>query len=393
MALQTMDERTRLAWVKAVVALGFLGAVVLTPRLWLSTRTYPLVPVFETVTAPPFPGDFVGLGLLLVLLTLAALPRARVSLVILLGLLLLLTLQDQSRWTPWSYQYSLLLIALAFHAWRRDDASTTAAVLATCQVVMASLYFWGGMHKANVVFVRQVWPWFLQPLTSWLPAGIVSVLSGMGVVVPVVEASTGLALLTRRFRHAAVAVAVAMHAMILLSIGPFGHHWDASVWPWNVTMMLLVAALFWEVSGSVREIVWQPRFPFHTVVLVLCGVMPLLGAFGLWDSYLSAMIYSGNTRQAAVLFTGSVRDKLPVEIRSHVRERQRGTWQLDVASWALREIGVEPYPEPRIYRQLGRELCRYAERPTDVILLVSEPPTWSSRSTLTSRYDCAALSR
>ena len=110
---------------------------------------------------------------------------------------------------------------------------------------------------------------------------------------PLVEAGIGVGLLTR-YRNWAVILALGMHAFILFCIGPLGHDWNTVVWPWNVAMAAFVVLLFWRTGDiSPKKILLlsrrRPSY-LHAVVLVLFAVMPLLGLFGLWDSYLSASL-------------------------------------------------------------------------------------------------------
>lgn len=62
--------------VKAFVAAGMLAGLLLSPKLWLTERHYPHVPVWDGLPAVAPPWDAVVYGAMLVLLALAALPLA-----------------------------------------------------------------------------------------------------------------------------------------------------------------------------------------------------------------------------------------------------------------------------------------------------------------------------
>ena len=50
-------------------------------------------------------------------------------------------------------------------------------------------------------------------------------------------------------------------------------------------------------------------------MLLLFGIMPLFNFFGLWDSYLSASLYSSNIKDATVYVSKTAKDKVPETIR------------------------------------------------------------------------------
>src|ERR1700683_758758 len=65
--LEAVPERTALR-TKTVVVVGFIAGLLLSPKLWVSTRFYPLVPVFHGLPHIPFPLDYTCYGALLCLL-------------------------------------------------------------------------------------------------------------------------------------------------------------------------------------------------------------------------------------------------------------------------------------------------------------------------------------
>ena len=67
------------------------------------------------------------------------------------------------------------------------------------------------------------------------------------------------------------------------------------------------------VPVAARAILGFPGPPLHRVVLVLFGIMPIFSLWDLWDAYLSAALYSGNTLNASILVPSSVYQTLPAE--------------------------------------------------------------------------------
>jgi hypothetical protein len=390
---------SRIAWLRLVLAAAFAGGLLLSPRLWLSGRDYPLSPVSPLLPAVPFPLGRAWFALLLGLLAaIALLPRPRACLLAFVGLAGLLGLWDQSRWQPWCYQYLFLLAALGSYPWRDPgrDGPRREAALGACRLAVAGTYLWSGLQKLNASFATEVFPQLLRPFFPALagagPPLAHAVYAG-GVAAALVEAGIGLGLLARPARRAAVFLALAMHAFILAAIGPLGLDVNRVVWPWNAAMALSVVILFWRTPDLPFRAVLRPRSAVGAVALVLFGVLPGLSFLGLWDCYLSACLYSGTTARAAVYLSAASRDRLPEGVRGYTRESRRepGSYLLDLESWSFGELGVPAYPEERVYRDVARQVWSRAGKPPGMALVIQERPGLLTTTRRVSRQDCARL--
>jgi hypothetical protein len=360
----------------AIVAAMFAG-LALSPNLWLSERVYPLTPVSPLLRPIPVPLDhFLYAAMLAMLVVIAVVGRAQKWIGGFIALAVGVALFDQSRWQPWFYQYLVMLAALGFCG--RKQGSNT------CRLVMVSIYFWSGMQKANGDFVHNVFPFMLGPTAGMVPLWL-------GYFAPVIEIAIGIGLLTSRFRTYAIYAGIAMHAFILLAIGPLGSNTNSVVWPWNMAMICFLMILFWkrsEVGGL--EIVW-PRHAYQGAVLVLFGILPALSFFNLWDGYLSSALYSGVRNTAVIYVTDALKGRLPKEIVPHVYPSNRaGTGILILRDWSMSELNAGIYPEPRIYKSLGRYICGYTQDPTEMKLWIKQTNVLFSPDKQVS-YDCPAL--
>jgi uncharacterized membrane protein YphA (DoxX/SURF4 family) len=323
----------RLRW---VVIAGLLAGLALSPKLWLSDRSYPQTPIWSGLPGIPPPFDrVVYIALLLSLLASAVKPKATW---VFLGLAAVLVAFDQSRLQPWFYQYCFMLLAL----------SSPAVGGNVCRLIICSIYFWSGMQKLNGGFAADAFPWLVEPLKVvpvWL-----------GLAVPFLEAGLGIALLYKRTRRPAALFAICMHAAILLAIGPFGHNHNTVVWPWNIAMAASVFLLFWNDDFVWPKHGWLPR-----AVLVLFAIAPALSFAGLWDHYPSWALYSGNRNEGDFYFSDAVYDKLPDAVQDYVTDEGPNRAGLNIGEWSFGELNVPAYPEVRIYRQVLRSLCRYGD--------------------------------
>jgi hypothetical protein len=379
----------RAAILTGILAVALLSGMLLSPKLWLSSRFYPLAPISDHLPPIPSPLDVIWFGSILLLLAASVLPRfRRWLLTALLVLAATYTLWDQSRWQPWVYQYLAMLTALAWAAWRSDSPHAEEAALNVCRFIVAATYAWSGVQKMNATFVSDVYPWLLQPLLTVLPRALHPLASGLGPAVPFVELAVGVGLLLRPVRAFAIWGAVVMHLLLLVILGPTGYRWNTVVWPWNAAMILMVLLLFWRTPElTVRAILWPRDCLYARAVLLLFGVLPGLHLVGLWDAYLSASLYSGNTLEAYVVISPEQREQLPAVVLPEVEPRGE-RWRLTLSTWSMREMNVPDYPARRVYLRLAEELARRTGE--EVTLVIAEQPHWRSGERRETTYRCGA---
>ena len=378
----------RLAWLRIALAAGLVAGLLLSPNLWISTRSYPLTPLWDAVPPLPYPADHALFGLLMVLVTGVGVARGRaigwlgISALVIAAFFVV---QDESRLQPWFYQYSFMLAAFCLFGLGRVGALDA---LNACRLIVAATYFWSGLQKANASFIQSTHPWLVEPLTARLPDWAGSALLAGGYAVPVVEAVIGIGLLTRRFRRLAVMGALLMHAFVMLCIGPLGHDHNTVVWPWNFAMVAFVLILFWRApDDTTPSTILDPGrnfstgFAFRAAVLILFAFMPLFNFFGLWASYLSSGLYTGTSKQGYVLVWDSA------------------NWQSTrIGGVSERELNTPAYPEESVFENvfaerwceegseeaLRREQAGYPEP----ILRVDGRPAIISGERSTELYSC-----
>jgi uncharacterized membrane protein YphA (DoxX/SURF4 family) len=299
-----------------------------------------------------------------------------------LGIVVVFCLLDQTRWQPWIYQYGFLLAALALFSWDSDDVGGRAQALNIARLIVATTYIFSGLQKLNLNFINQDFPWIVEPITKAFPATS-GPLYALGIAAPFIQIGFGVGLLTRKFRRVSLILAVSMHAFILAMFGPFGHNWNDIVWPWTAAMASLDLLLFTnKQTFSVRDVLWGHRRPYHMCVFVLFAVLPFLSFFNLWDSYLSAALYSGNLTEATIYATDKGRDSLPASIGAYLVHTSPDTNVLNIQRWAIDDLNVLPYPETRVYKKIAKAVCEHSQDSADFVLLVREQRMfWSKPET------------
>jgi uncharacterized membrane protein YphA (DoxX/SURF4 family) len=384
-----------MVWLKNVVAGSWLLELLLCSRLWTGPRDFPLTPVIQGLpTLPTYLTTLAFMLLLGLLLAIILQPRPQKLMVAALLIVAAFALYDQTRWQPWFYQYYFMLAVLALsysknESYSKNNNNVAGVALTTCRLMVAGIYFYSGLQKANLTFVSEVFPWLLEPITQSLSPQLQGVLLTSGLFAPFLEMSIGVGLLLKGFRTYTTFMAVAMHLFILFVLGPLGHNWGMVIWPWNITMMALVFILNTRPETTSATQWFKASWP-HLVIRVLFVVMPALSFFNLWDSYLSWTLYSGNVASAEVYLSDTVKMKLPVSLLESVSTSTKDENVLSLFDWARTELNVPPYPETRVYRSIARNLCSYAAQPSEVRLVVQAKKTWLGSDEPAS-YDCSVL--
>jgi uncharacterized membrane protein YphA (DoxX/SURF4 family) len=371
---------------KIVVGSAFLLGFGLSWRLWTSARLFPLSPVTDFLPAVPAYLSVIWLGLLLGLLLLTMIVRRpRWPLIAFLVLAGMSALWDQMRWQPWFFDYFFMLLAIGYAAWDNSESRKQTA-FNVCRLILASIYLWSGLQKLNVNFVRETWPDFTGPLLHHFSQAVGQIVVRAGVIVPLLEITIGVGLLTRKLRKTAALLAIATHLFVLAML--ISSRENVVVWPWNVAMALLAAILFLQDRETRARQILVPRTACHAVILLLFGVMPLFSFFDLWDSYLSSALYSGNTDQSVIYVSAAVFAKLPAALRPHVWQ-QKEPYYIDVNRWAYGELNVPVYPEPRIFRKAAAQICATpGSFPGEILLRIRKKPGLFTGSRESLFFDC-----
>jgi hypothetical protein len=154
-------------------------------------------------------------------------------------------------------------------------------------------------------------------------------------------------------------------------------------------MVVLVWILFWQDRETTARRIVAGKKVFQVLVLILFGMLPSLSFVGLWDSYLSSALYSGNTYQSAIYLGPALLARLPVEILPHVWQKSEPFF-LDMNRWAYAELRVPVYPEPRVFRQVAKRICKFADGERLSLWIKQKPHPFTGLFE-SEYYDCESL--
>lgn len=384
---------SKIFWLKSVVVGGLIAGILFSFELWTGERLFPKIPVFNNLIILPQSVEMVLLVLLISLsMMILVYPKPQKTILLVLIILAVFVMFDQMRLQPWVYQYFFMLAILGLFSWKNnDDVNERQTVLNSSRLIIASIYVFSGLQKLNVVFIGEVFPWIIEPISILLPDSLQKITPYLGVIVPFVEAGIGLGLMSKKYRNCSIFLAISMHCFILFLLGPFGHNWNNVVWPWNIAMIFFVMILFLRTNDfSLKDMLPQKIKSVGSVIFTLFIIFPTLSFLNLWDSYLSSALYSGNTNSAQIFISDSLKQRLPVKIQRYTKEIETNQNALDFANWSFEDLNVPPYPETRVYKKIAKNICTYATNVDDVVLVVNGKPTLFNKDAKQA-YDCSDL--
>jgi len=371
-------RQTRFDWLYIATSLGLLAGIFLTLPLWSTIRTYPLAPVVPGFSLPN--ELHIALLFLIVFCLLFGLVYKKYRALVVsiaLGSLALSSLLDITRFHPWILHYFGILLLFSFLVGNKNNHEP---LLDAARIIVGGIYFWSGVQKINVYFITTVFPWFTEPFWAGANDFIISSFLAIGLFVPFIEAGFALGLFSKRFRNLSIVGSTAMILLVLAALGPFGHNWNSSVWPWNIAIFSMVIILFWKANFTLPEFIKRQRKNYIGLVMFLVfWIMPVGNIFGLVDDYLSWSLYSGHVPQAAL-----VGDQLLLEKLSPAATNGR----LKFTYWTMTEMNQIPYPADRVFRYIFADVCDLFADDDSLALEITSSKRFSSNIKNTSSTKC-----
>jgi uncharacterized membrane protein len=368
--ISSFEQRLQLT--QKVVGLAFIAGIVLSWRLWLSDRFFPLSPVVDGSSNIP---NSVSLLLLLTLLiSLVAIIFFKRNQFIYLSILSLLPLllQDQLRWQPWVYIYSLILVVLAISGKEKQQTQNNL------RLIIIGTYVWSGIHKLNPYFIDDTFKTILTDFFRLRDLSLVNSFLPVGYSIAFIEILTGLTLIFPRTRKIGVLLSVVTHVFVLAYLSPLGINSNSVVYPWNVAMLFLVMLLFYSTHD--RLVFWTlstlKTKVIQAALFLLIGVLPILNFFDLWDNYLSFSFYSGKVNGYFVAVQENELTKIDKRLSNYYVKIKglSGGQIIDLNKWCMAELNVPFYPEKRVFKKIGRFFCSLGISEDKIVFMEFVPP-------------------
>ncbi len=349
---QVVNLKTQL--VKALIVLAFITGFLLSPQLWINGRFFPVIKPIESLPILSAPFDLILLLLFIGLSVVWIFYEHRgIGIAAIVSLLLILA-QDQMRWQPWVYLYLLMLVPYLTQSGSGDNKTL---VLICLQLIVAGVYIWSGIQKLNSNFLDGTFALIFKAsggglkFESWRMAGY---------GIPLLEFSTGLALLIPKLRKIGIFTALIIHTVILFYLSPIVLNHNSIVYPWNVAMLCFVFLLFWGVKDNLYASILDIRSNVLILLpVILVWIFPVLNLFGYWDHYLSFSLYSNKPSRFYVAIEESEIHKIDERFTNYFANLPglQGGQIIEIETWAYSELNVPFYPEMRAFKKLSVNFC------------------------------------
>lgn len=350
------NSLSRIQWTFRVLLLATLSTWLLSTKVWMTDRNFPVIPLFEGIPNIPSPIDYIFYSILIVLAIYQVIylenKNTKIALIALFSFLMV---GDQMRWQPYNVQYLLMVIGLLFYP------SNTEQLLNAFRLIIVTFFIWSGFQEFNTVFTDSIFPWMALPIADKFPAKMEPYIIEGGFIFAALNILTGVALLFEKSRNIAVYVAIAIQLFLFYALSPMGNDWNHVILPYNIAMAFFSFILFFNAKFEIKNLFWSKKFYYHQVTLAFFTILPLLSIVGLYDRMQSFNIYSGKAWYAKIYVTEKLVDRLPDGIKRYVYRPAEGDPYIETTYWSIDALEVSPYSEKRVYNHMYTYICSFSE--------------------------------
>ena len=326
-----------------ITAVFWIVTKLLSYKLWLSNRLFPVLPVFDFLDN--FPNGFhlflfiVGMGLM-VLVLLQPITKKIIGLTLLVEVISCLL--DQTRWQP--YEYHCLLVYCFYFFLKEQKHFINCFIF-----LMVATYAYSGLHKLNGGFLFFIWEKSILIKFFGFRMDQIqnTAVHYLGLTLGLFEVVCALFLLVSKHKKIFAGLLIVMHLFIIVWLSPLGTNHNFIVLPWNIAMVLFLMVLFFtneKTNFSFKEL-FEAR---QIVFFILIGILPMLNFLNLFDDYLSFKLYSGNLPKMFICIENRAKAKQFNAYFSENKTILDCPNTIAISNWSLKEINVFSYPSERV---------------------------------------------
>jgi len=351
--IQNLTDKQKINWIRILAILSMLVMMLYSPNLWITTKEFPVIPLFDWLPIPTSPFDYILAGLFFISQFVYIFKPNRYLGFFVIFLYIFLAFVDQNRLQPYFYQSMVTILAIVIF----PDKTPSKKVLYTVLLIFIATYFWSGIHKVNEIFYTQ-WMHALQKHFSFIPAIL---LKSFTYAVPWLEALMGILILFHKTRKIGVFFIILMHSIIVVMLLYLGYGFN--VIPWNLQNILSVLIIFWGLKNVSPTEVFINNFSYQkALIFVFTVVLPISNFFGGWDHLLSFSFFSSKLNYYYVEIDEELEEKLPEHIQNYFRYNNNKPI-LYLNEWSGDVNKVLFYPETRIANYMETYLQSFATNP------------------------------
>ena len=309
--ITNLTDQQKVNWVRILAIVGVLVLMIYAPKLWITTKVFPVIPLFNWLPIPTAPLDYILGGFFFLIQVIYIFQNKRWQGWTIILLYVFLALIDQNRLQPYFYQSFLTIFAIEIF----NRKVITKKVLYAIILIFFATYFWSGIQKVNEAFYIQ-WLSALNKHFSFLPQWF---LVAFTYAVPWLEALMGVLLLFNKTRKFGVLFILSMHGIITFLLFYLGYGYN--VVPWNIQNMLSVVIIFWSLKTINPFDFFITFFNKQKIaILIFTIALPLANNLtGVYDSLLSFHFFTADLNYYNVFINEELEDALPEHIQRFYR--------------------------------------------------------------------------
>lgn len=364
--IANLTDKQKINYVRILAILGVLILMVYAPKLWVTTKVFPVIPLFDWLPIPTYPFDYLLGGFLFIIQIVYIFQNKKWQGWTIILLYLFLALVDQNRLQPYFYQSFLTIFAIEIFGRKAESRKILYAII----LIFFATYFWSGVQKANEAFYIQ-WLSALNKHFSCIDGSTNALiclpqwfLEIFTYAVPWLEALMGVLLLFNKTRKFGVLFILSMHGIITFLLFYLGYGYN--VVPWNIQNMLSVTVLFWTLKTSnAFEFFFKFFNKQKVAILIFTIILPFSNwTTGFYDNLLSFHFFTADLNYYNVFINEELEDNLPDHIH-HFYRFENGKAYLQMNEWAQYDNKVLFYPEERIIKYMDVYLRSFAKNPNE----------------------------
>jgi hypothetical protein len=371
-----IDPAIRLQNLMRMQALFQLALIAATWPLWTGDHKFPQVPLLPGVRFP-----FIE-NLCLALLVVAAAAmvlsgrrvqsaaRGRWPLWTALASGILLSVTNQHRLQPWHWLFQLLLLATL---WFRP-----AEAVRLLRHILCALYICSALSRITPNPEQGIAGTLVRDLLRLTGFEIQfidrSSINQLCHALVIIETLTGILLMFRRTRVAGIMLAVCIHMLLLLGLGPFGLNHQAAVLIWNISLLFSVPLLFFGDSANSNRLTANPR-PGVAAAVCLVWAFPFSGLLDGADNWLSWQVYSPRPEHWTLMLHKDDVADISSDLRPFLGSTQPfSDWvPLRIDQLSLKVTHAPMYPEDRFQLAVTESLLNRLPTTMRFKTEISEP--------------------
>lgn len=352
---------------------SFLLLCFSTYKIFLSTRSFPLCPVFEWLPSLPTSLNLLIAIVIVCLITFNKYFTKRhllyLSIMISMSLLILF---DVNRLSPFIHTYTCFFFVFALYHLKVLNYKTTILL---CQLILVGIYIATGVHKINPYFIENIFKWWLAPFKELMSESAYNIFLSTGWLVGYIEVAAGLFLLFTKTRKLGLWLAVVTHVIILISYSPpVRGLMFVGLIIYNISLIWIVIFLFKnEKSNLVTNLIGtQKKTISYLLTFVFIGV-PVLHVFtDAIPTYMAYDLYGGRYRYTYFTFDEHIKNKLPTEYQLYCSKAENGKFKLFMEDWIFYDCRAGIFRQDWVFKRYKKEIEKFASNPSEVQMVVNK---------------------